>query len=158
MANLSFKQFLDIQERAKPSTIFAALRTALSVPEKNVQDVLDGGLVATPVSGMVATDPQHPKSMINIAMAPATFKMCKSKRCSNMEILNDPIVKQIYLNKTDKKPAQDIYKPKKLSFMLGPVTTDKYMFQGNGNSLLQPGGAAGAGGAPPGGGLGGMLA
>jgi hypothetical protein len=158
MANLSFKQFMDLEERVKPSTIPAALRTRFDVPEKDVQKVLDGGISATPVSRLVATNPSNPNSKIDISIAPATFKLCKSKKCGWMDLVNDPeSQRKIYMNKGKNRPAQDIYKPAKRSFMLGPVKFDQLIFQNNGNTLLQPGGGAGAS-AAPGGGLGGMLA
>jgi hypothetical protein len=156
MFNLSFKKFMDLEEGVKPSTIPAALRTMFDVPEKDVQKVLDGGISSTPVSGLVGVKPSSPNSEIDISIAPVTFKLCKSKKCGWMDLVNDPEVqRKIYMNKGKDRPAQDIYKPAKHSFMLGPVKFDQLVFQNNGNTLLQPGAGAGA---APGGGLGGMLA
>jgi|GEM_PF-3389841 len=158
MANLSFKEFMDLEEISKPSTIYAALRK-LNVEEDDVPEVLKGGLPATVISQVNAPDPNHPNSKLNIGIATVAFDMCKNKRCSKMTVINDPVVRQIYRNKTKNRPAQDNFDNKqKLSFLLGPVKTDQLMFQGNGNPLLQKGGAAAGGAAPPTGGLGGMLA
>jgi hypothetical protein len=157
MANLSFKEFLAIEEKERPSTLFAALRT-LGVEPEDVPDVVKGGIGYTPISQFVVQDPSSLNSKLNISNAVAFLDVLPNKKNSKLTIIQDPVTRGIYLNKTKDKPAQDIFKPKLLKFLLGAKDTDKIFSYGNGNPAFQQGQAGGA--APPSGGLGGggMLA
>ena len=141
MAKLSFKEFIDLEEKSKPSTICAAVRKL--VGDVDCEDALDG-IGPTPVSGIVMKAPGNPKTVLNIPIGTAEFDLSNDRRSSKMTVTPDEVTGSIYMN-DDEDTAKNKFK--KLTTMLKPVKSDELMTLG-----LLPNfrGGAAAGGASPG--------
>lgn len=145
MANLSFKEFLDLEEKVKPSTICAGIRKLAG--NVDCQAVLDG-MGPTPVSNIVMKAPGNRKTLLNIPMSTVTFDLSKDRRTSDMKITPDEVTNSIYAN-DDEDIVRNKYR--NLTVKLPAVKTDKMIT--NGLPIFK-----GAAGAAPAGGLGGMIA
>jgi hypothetical protein len=148
MANLSFKKFLEGEEKKKQkSTLPDAIRKSFYISpgldNRQAAEVMKG-VVPTPISGVQI---QGFKNNLSVAMSPLMLTIGKDGTSGTAEFMPDPIVKGIYAN--GNTPVDDT---KKIKLKISPRDLDKLAT--NGFNLFQKPGA----GASSTNSIGGMLA
>lgn len=154
MANMSFKKFLDENEKIN---LAPALFVSLGFPHprdrKKVGEVLKG-MFPTFNTNMQGSLGKDDKSKFQMNAGITDYELCPNDDCAKSEIMDDPSISPFFLvNKN-----QPIYKPRHPKFLMRPKDALIAMFQGNNNPLLQPPGEGAPASPMGGGGLGGLIA